>query len=70
MTGSACHHTNEGQRGMNRSEVELECETDGRILHAAEPCDGTNPMTGRPCGMGYHQGYHRDAVGAEWLDEE
>lgn len=55
---------------MNRSEVELECETDGRILHAAEPCDGTNPMTGRPCGMGYHQGYHRDAVGAEWLDEE
>lgn len=39
------------------------------ILHPAEPCDGENPMTGRRCTRDYHHGYHRDTVGAEWLDE-
>lgn len=34
----------------------------------AEPCDGVNPMTERPCVLGYHDGYHRDTSGAEWLD--
>jgi hypothetical protein len=33
-------------------------------------CDGANPMTGRLCALGYHNGYHRDAFGAEWLDDE
>jgi hypothetical protein len=33
-------------------------------------CDGTNPMTGRICALGHHNGYHRDAFGAEWLDDE
>lgn len=41
------------------------------VLRAAEAaCDSTNPMTGRPCILGYHQGYHRDFTGAEWLDDE
>lgn len=40
------------------------------ILSAAEKCDSANPMTGRACENGYHKGYHRDASGAEWLDEE
>jgi len=35
-----------------------------------EPCDGLNPMTERPCVLGYHDGYHRDVTGAEWLDDE
>jgi hypothetical protein len=34
------------------------------------PCDGLNPLTGRGCLLGDHQGYHRDDSGAEWLDEE
>ncbi|TCC51277.1 hypothetical protein E0H75_14245 [Kribbella capetownensis] len=35
----------------------------------SEPCDGCNPVTARPCVLGHHSGYHRDASGAEWLDE-
>jgi hypothetical protein len=55
--------------GTTRSGLEV----DGRgwpILHSAdEICDGTHPFTGRTCARGYHQGYHRDDSGAEWLDE-
>jgi hypothetical protein len=50
-----------------------EPERDARgwpILHPADPCDGKNPVTGRDCVNGYHNGYHRDTTGAEWLDEE
>lgn len=36
---------------------------------APDPCEGRNPMTGRVCRLGYHQGYHRDDTGAEWLDD-
>ncbi|MFK4083345.1 hypothetical protein ACI2LF_04505 [Kribbella sp. NPDC020789] len=32
-------------------------------------CDGANPMTGSPCINGHHKGYHRDILGAEWLDD-
>lgn len=40
------------------------------ILHsAAEPCDGIHPATRRACVLGYHRGFHRDTVGAEWLDD-
>lgn len=41
------------------------------ILKPSPPgaCDGTNPMTGRLCSLGHHSGYHRDAFGAEWLDD-
>ncbi|WP_432891682.1 hypothetical protein ACQPYH_15265 [Kribbella sp. CA-245084] len=41
------------------------------VLKAAltEPCDGCNPITGRPCTLGHHSGYHRDSSGTEWLDE-
>ncbi|TCC20722.1 hypothetical protein [Kribbella speibonae] len=35
----------------------------------ADRCDGENPMTGRACINGDHQGYHRDTTGAEWLDD-
>jgi hypothetical protein len=38
-------------------------------LRPAERCDGENPMTGSVCINGHHQGHHRDATGAEWLDE-
>ncbi|TCC43498.1 hypothetical protein E0H50_03290 [Kribbella sindirgiensis] len=38
-------------------------------MRAAERCDGENPMTGRVCIKGHHKGYHRDASGAEWLDD-
>lgn len=38
-------------------------------LRPTERCDGENPMTGRPCINGCHKGYHRDGLGAEWLDE-
>jgi hypothetical protein len=34
----------------------------------AEPCDGVHPQSGRPCVLGHHSGYHRDAAGTEWLD--
>ena len=39
-------------------------------LKAAEDldCDGVNPRTRAPCVFGHHVGYHRDASGAEWLD--
>lgn len=40
------------------------------ILHANDPCDGINPITGRPCIRNWHNAYHVDAVGAEWLDDE
>jgi hypothetical protein len=41
------------------------------ILRSAQDlaCDGKNPMTGRICVLGDHQGYHRDEIGTEWLDE-
>ena len=41
------------------------------ILRSAQEfdCDGKNPMTGRICVLGDHQGYHRDEIGAEWLDD-
>ncbi|MEV6894273.1 hypothetical protein [Kribbella sp. NPDC051137] len=41
-------------------------------LRAADPdpCDSSNPSTDRPCVLGYHNGYHRDMTGAEWLDDE
>jgi hypothetical protein len=32
-------------------------------------CDGKNPMTGRVCILGHHNGFHKDDTGAEWLDE-
>lgn len=35
----------------------------------ADPCEGRNPTTKRLCQLGYHQGYHRDDTGAEWLDD-
>lgn len=41
-----------------------------RPSDGTQPCDGANPMTGRGCVIGYHQGYHRDASGARWLDDE
>lgn len=40
------------------------------ILHANDPCDGVNPLTGRPCVRMWHTHYHRDAVGSEWLADE
>jgi hypothetical protein len=39
------------------------------MLRPADRCDGSNPMTGRVCAKGHHQGYHRDVSGAEWLDD-
>jgi hypothetical protein len=38
-------------------------------LRPADRCDGENPTTGRACINGDHHGYHRDASGAEWLDD-
>lgn len=38
-------------------------------LRPAECCDGENPMTGQVCVNDHHKGYHRDATGAEWLDD-
>jgi hypothetical protein len=38
-------------------------------FHPARLCDGRNPMTGRPCRLGEHAGYHQDVTGAEWLDD-
>ncbi|WP_238164196.1 hypothetical protein [Kribbella pittospori] len=48
----------------------METQSGWPILDADEPCDGANPMTGRRCVIGYHQGYHRDSTGAKWLDDE
>jgi hypothetical protein len=41
------------------------------VLRSAspDPCDGRNPRTDRLCRLGYHQGYHRDDAGVEWLDD-
>ena len=52
----------------------LGIEKDSRgwpILRSAQDlnCDGKNPMTGRICVLGYHQGFHRDDTGVEWLDD-
>ncbi|RZT12899.1 hypothetical protein EV649_7268 [Kribbella sp. VKM Ac-2569] len=38
-------------------------------LPSAARCDGENPMTGRACINGDHKGHHRDASGAQWLDD-
>jgi hypothetical protein len=45
-------------------------ETGWPTSRPAERCDGENPMTGSACVNGDHKGYHRDASGAEWLDDE
>ncbi|NIK54650.1 hypothetical protein [Kribbella shirazensis] len=45
-------------------------ETGWPTLRPTERCDGENPMTGSACINGHHKGYHRDASGAEWLDDE
>jgi hypothetical protein len=60
--------------GMNTETPISATGTDDRswpVLSASrtEPCDGVHPKTGRTCVLGYHNGYHRDAAGAEWLDE-
>lgn len=39
-------------------------------LRPTDRCDGEDPMTGSACINGHHKGYHRDASGAEWLDDE
>jgi hypothetical protein len=44
-------------------------DTGWPTLRPAERCDGENPMTGRPCINGHHNGYHRDNSGAQWLDD-
>lgn len=41
-----------------------------RPSDGTQPCEGANPETGRACVVGYHKGYHRDVVGARWLDDE
>lgn len=33
------------------------------------PCDGVNPRTDEKCALGYHQGFHRDSTGDQWLDD-
>jgi hypothetical protein len=44
-------------------------DTGWPTLRPAARCDGENPMTGQPCISGWHKGHHRDANGAEWLDD-
>jgi hypothetical protein len=41
------------------------------ILRSAQEidCDGKNPATGRSCVLGHHNGFHRDELDAEWLDD-
>ncbi|WP_433022363.1 hypothetical protein [Kribbella sp. CA-294648] len=57
--------------GTGENESHPECDARGwPILHANDPCDGINPLTGRPCIRNWHNAYHRDAVGTEWLDDE
>ncbi|TCC59689.1 hypothetical protein E0H73_24015 [Kribbella pittospori] len=56
--------------GQENSPPKVETQSGWPILDADEPCDGANPMTGRRCVIGYHQGYHRDSTGAKWLDDE
>lgn len=41
-----------------------------RPSDGTQPCEGANPETGRACVIGYHKGYHRDAVGMRWLDDD
>ncbi|WP_432944023.1 hypothetical protein ACQPXM_01735 [Kribbella sp. CA-253562] len=54
--------------GGRPSDEDLDA-TDWPRLQPSARCDGENPMTGRACVNGYHQGYHRDSIGAEWLDD-
>ncbi|MDX6264248.1 MAG: hypothetical protein QOH84_5936 [Kribbellaceae bacterium] len=54
------------KRADSLSEARAELDRE----HAGEKCDGVNPMTQRACVKKYHRGYHRDEVGAEWLEEE
>jgi hypothetical protein len=57
--------------GTGATESRLERDARGwPILHANDPCDGINPVTGRPCIQNWHNAYHVDAVGAQWLDDE
>ncbi|MFI7068506.1 hypothetical protein ACIBL3_46490 [Kribbella sp. NPDC050124] len=54
--------------------VRREDLTEGKdwpILRSAQEldCDGKNPVSGSMCVLGYHQGYHRDDVGVQWLDD-
>jgi hypothetical protein len=55
--------------GPDEEPPEIQREKPGWPSHGTRTCDGVNPLTGRACISGYHQGYHRDASGAEWLDE-
>ncbi|MEU8223633.1 hypothetical protein [Kribbella sp. NPDC048915] len=54
--------------GMNDTEERMR---DWPVLKAAQDfdCDGRNPRTDRDCVLGHHQGYHRDEMGVEWLDD-
>lgn len=57
--------------GDGEPPAEIEADPKGwPILHPSEPCEGENPMTGLACAIRFHKGYHRDASGAEWLDED
>ncbi len=33
-------------------------------------CDAIHPVSGSPCVLGEHKGYHRAADGTEWLDDD
>lgn len=35
----------------------------------AEWCDGVNPITGEPCMLRWHRGFHLDGQGVRWLDD-
>lgn len=65
-----------GSRSGNAStmnETTRGAERTGRPPDLKQPqdvdCDGKNPVTGRPCLLGHHRGFHRDETGAEWLDK-
>lgn len=34
-----------------------------------EPCYGVNPVSGLPCILAWHEGFHVDGQGNEWLDD-
>lgn len=56
----------EGQDEPHSEEV----EQDACGRPALNACYGADPTTGNRCIGGYHKGNHKDASGAEWLDEE
>jgi hypothetical protein len=62
----------QGVEWVGGQDASAELERDARgwpLLHSNEPCDGSNPLTGRACVNGYHKGHHRDVAGTEWLDD-